>query len=36
LSDLLFVEKWRDTLGTNPEPKQREAVDLAQLAQERF
>jgi hypothetical protein len=36
LSDLSFVENWRDTLGTNPEPKQREAVDLAQLAQERF
>ncbi len=35
-SDLSFVEKWRETLGTNPEPKQREAVDLAQLARERF
>lgn len=36
LGDLSFVEKWREALGTNPEPKQREAVDLAQLARERF
>lgn len=31
-----FVEKWRETLGTNPEPVQRDAVDLAQLARERY
>jgi hypothetical protein len=36
LSDLSLVETWRDALGTNPEPKQKEAVDWAQLAQERF
>ena len=36
VSDLSFVEKWRETLGTNPEPKQREAADLAELARERF
>ncbi len=36
VSDLSFVEKWRETLGTSPEPKQREAADLAQLARERF
>jgi hypothetical protein len=35
-SDLSFVEEWRETLGANPEPKQREAVDLAQLARERL
>jgi hypothetical protein len=36
LSDLSFVERWRATLGTNPDPKQKEAVELAQLARERF
>jgi hypothetical protein len=36
LGDLSFVEKWRETLGANPEPKQREAADLAQLARDRF
>jgi hypothetical protein len=36
VGDLSFVEKWRETLGTNPEPKQREAADLAELARERF
>lgn len=36
LSDLSFVEKWRESLGTNPEPAQRDAVDFAQLARERY
>lgn len=36
VSDLSFVEKWRETLGTNPEPKQRDAADFAVLARERF
>lgn len=34
--DLAFVDKWRETLGTNPEPKQRETVEFAQLAKERY
>jgi hypothetical protein len=36
LRDMGFVEKWRETLGTSPEPIQRDAVDLAQLARDRF
>jgi hypothetical protein len=36
IRDLSFVQKWRETLGTHPEPKQKEAADLAQLAQDRF
>lgn len=36
LSDLRFVERWRETLGSRPEPVQREAADLAHLAKERF
>lgn len=35
LSDLLFVERWRETLGESPAPVQRESVDLAHLARER-
>ncbi|MGB2678037.1 MAG: hypothetical protein WAN12_13220 [Candidatus Acidiferrum sp.] len=34
--DLAFVDRWRETLGTNPEPKQRETVELAQLAKARY
>jgi hypothetical protein len=34
--DLSFVERWRETLGTNPEPRQREAADLAKLAKDRY
>ena len=34
--DVSFVEKWRETLGANPESVQRDAVDLAQLARERY
>jgi hypothetical protein len=36
LSDMSFVEKWRETLGAKPEPIQRDAVDLAQLARDRY
>ncbi|MFL6388903.1 MAG: GNAT family N-acetyltransferase [Terriglobales bacterium] len=36
LNGLRFVDKWRETLGSHPEPVQREAADLAQLAKERF
>jgi hypothetical protein len=36
VSDLSFVEKRRETVGTNPEPKQRDAADSAQLARSRF
>lgn len=36
LSDLSFVEKWRESLGTNPDSVQRDAVDFAQLARERY
>jgi len=36
LSDLSFVQKWREALGANPEPIQRDAVDLAQLALDRY
>jgi hypothetical protein len=36
VSDLSFIEKWRETLGANPEPKQRDAADFAALARERF
>jgi len=31
-----FLNRWRETLGTNPEPKQREAVEFAQLAKDRY
>lgn len=34
--DMAFVGKWRETLGTNPEPKQRETVEFAELAKERY
>lgn len=34
--DLSFVERWREALGTNPEPRQREGADLARLAKERY
>jgi hypothetical protein len=34
LNDLRFVDKWRETLDSHPEPVQREAADLAQLAKE--
>lgn len=34
--DLSFVERWREALGTNPEPRQREGADLAKLAKERY
>ena len=36
LTDMSFVEKWRETLGAKPEPIQRDAVDLAQLARDRY
>jgi hypothetical protein len=36
LADLRFVERWRETLGSHPELIQRDAVDFAQLAKERF
>lgn len=36
MNDLLFVEKWRETLGVSPEPIQRDVVDLAQLARDRY
>lgn len=36
LSDLFFVEKWRETLGRNPTAIQRDAVDFAQLARDRY
>ena len=36
LSDLSFVERWRETLDADPDPKQKDAVELAQLARERF
>lgn len=35
-SDLSFVEKWRETLGTNPISVQRDAADFAKLAKERY
>lgn len=34
--DFAFVERWRETLGKNPEPLQRDAADLAKLAKERY
>lgn len=33
---LSFVERWRETLGANPEPIQWEAADLAKLARDRY
>lgn len=36
LSDLQFVDRWRETLGTTPTPLQKETVDLANLARDRF
>jgi hypothetical protein len=34
--DLGFIRDWREKLGPNPEPIQREAADLADLARDRF
>jgi hypothetical protein len=36
LHDMSFVLRWRETLGANPKPTQRDAVDFAELARERF
>jgi hypothetical protein len=36
LGDVSFVEKWRESLGTSPEPVQRDAVDFAELARDRY
>jgi hypothetical protein len=34
--DLGFVDRWRETLGDNPNSKQRETVEFAHLAKQRY
>jgi hypothetical protein len=36
IKDVVFVGRWREALGVTPEQIQREAVDLAELARERY